>query len=96
VIGYQTVFTLGHITWHDGNVISDITARTRQWASARSVLGFLRCFGRVQNRYVLLARFPPAGSACASWPSAWVTSLGMIQTLFDSPCAICGSTCRYW
>jgi hypothetical protein len=25
VIGYQTVFTLGHITWHDGNVISDIS-----------------------------------------------------------------------
>ena len=28
--------------------------------------------------------------------SAEVTSLGMIQTLFDSPWAICGSTCSYW
>jgi hypothetical protein len=28
--------------------------------------------------------------------SAEVTSLGMIQTLFDSPWAICGSTWRYW
>ena len=31
-----------------------------------------------------------------SWPSACVNSLGMIQTLFDSPWAICGSTWRYW
>ncbi len=28
--------------------------------------------------------------------SACVTSLGMIQTLFDSPCAICGRVWRYW
>ena len=50
---------------------------------------------------------PPAGGV--SWPppcgfgmiepmfaSACVTSLGMIQTLFDSPWAICGSVWRYW
>ena len=36
------------------------------------------------------------GIASVSRVSAWVTSLGMIQTLFDSPWAICGSTCRYW
>src|SRR5205823_14310888 len=29
-------------------------------------------------------------------PSARVSSLGITQTLFASPCAICGSTCRYW
>ena len=31
-----------------------------------------------------------------SWPSACVNSLGIIQTLLDSPWAICGSICRYW
>src|SRR4051794_14150894 len=36
------------------------------------------------------------GSAELSRPSACVSSLGMIQTLFDSPCAICGSIWRYW
>ena len=34
--------------------------------------------------------------APATFPSACWNSLGMIQTLFASPCAICGSTCRYW
>ncbi len=28
--------------------------------------------------------------------AAWANSLGMIQSLFDSPWAICGSICRYW
>ena len=29
-------------------------------------------------------------------PSAWVSSLGITQTLFASPWAIWGSTWRYW
>ena len=35
-------------------------------------------------------------SAFASPPSAWLNSLGMTKILFDSPCASCGSICRYW
>ena len=32
----------------------------------------------------------------ATPPRARVSSLGITHTLFASPCAICGSTCRYW
>ena len=36
------------------------------------------------------------GSAFPSLSSACVISLGMIQSLFEAPSAICGSTWRYW
>ena len=35
-------------------------------------------------------------TAPATLPTADCSSLGMIQTLFDSPCAISGSVWRYW
>jgi len=39
---------------------------------------------------VALLKKPPMPS------SALPISLGTIQTLFASPCAICGSICMYW
>jgi hypothetical protein len=39
-----------------------------------------------------------SASVNRSWKrsSACENSLGISQTLFESPCAICGSTWRYW
>jgi hypothetical protein len=54
---------------------------------------------------LVLGRYGPRGYAGfpftsattpAIFPTACWNSLGMIQTLFASPCAICGSICRYW
>ena len=56
----------------------------------RSLLGLLP----VRHRRGL--RAARSLTAPAILPSACWNSLGMIQTLFDSPCAICGSICRYW
>ena len=45
-------------------------------------------------RYALSS--PPGLPISLSRPIACVISLGMIQILFASPCASCGSIWRYW
>src|SRR5262249_6489474 len=51
-----------------------------------------------QNGPYVVSEFSPARGSIRSEmpPSARVSSLGMTHTLFASPCAIFGSTCRYW
>ena len=39
---------------------------------------------------------PGAPSMRVKPSSALLNSLGTIHILFASPCAICGSVCRYW
>ena len=47
--------------------------------------------------YVVPDLSPDRGSRRSEMPpSACVSSLGITHTLFASPCAIWGSTCRYW
>src|SRR5262249_39032405 len=82
-------------------VARDESSHDRCHADQRDVEEPLQLFQLPGHRPVcayVAPGFPPdrASNRSATPPSACVSSLGITHTLFASPCAICGRTCRYW